>query len=361
MKLRQILWVFVLLLMTGGVKAQLGGKGNFGVLSTPQSALVTGIGGQNVSLVSDDPSLQLSNPALLNKNMHNRLGLTYTPWFAYNNFNTFYASHIQDKGLTWGGGLLYNNYGTFKGYDPGGNPDADFQASDFVATAGVAQMRGNFSLGANLKLIGSNIAAYSAYGAAIDLGAAFVHPKKELRIGLVVKNIGFGFKNYTDNSTRIQMPLDVQAGITYKLAHMPLRFSVTTHSLNVWDVTYQNPNPFASNDPATRSSTTEESKPLFDQLARRVVLGGEFLLGKGFNIRVGYNHLINRELKQELAGGASGLSLGAMARIKAFEISYTQAWYHAQGSTGVISIVMDMQRLAGTKKAEATAPAPITQ
>lgn len=340
--------------------AQIGGKSSMGFLNSPVGALASAMGGQNASIISDDPTLQLSNPALLNDKMHGRLGMSYTPWFAYNNFGSSYAHHLEESGTTLGGTIVFNNYGKFVGLDAGGNPSTDFTASDFALVVGAAQAKGNFRLGGNFKFASSSIGGYSAQAIAVDFGAAFVHPKKELRIGLVVKNLGFGLTNYTDQSPTLRLPLDVQAGLTYKLAHMPLRFSITTHSLNVWDVTYQNPNPLASNDPRTRTNE-ENNKPFFDQIARRVVIGGEFLLGKGFNIRAGYNHLINRELKQEQAGGASGFSFGGMMRIKSFEIAYTQAIYHAQGSTGVLTIGIDMARIGITKKqASATENLPIS-
>lgn len=349
---KQLLTVAALWLGSSSAWAQLGGKSNFGLLNTPQSALVTAIGGQNVSNYTDDPTLQLSNPALLNDKMHTRAAFTYTPWFNYANTGVSYAHHLAESGFTVGSSVLYNNYGTFKGADAAGNPTGDFTASDIALAAGIAQKRGNFSLGANVKLAHSQIANYNATAVAVDMGVLFIKPDNDFRAGLVVKNIGLGVTNYVTGSAAVRTPLDVQAGVTYKLKHMPLRFSATAHSLATWDVVYQNPNAFGSNDPAF--NTGNNDKPFFDLLARRIVLGGEFLLGKGFHARVGYNHMINRELRMEQAGGASGFSIGAMARIKAFELSYTQAIYHAQGSTGMITIGIDMQRLAkGSQKATA--------
>lgn len=337
--------------------AQIGGKSSFGFLNTPQSALVTALGGQTVSNLTDDPTLQLSNPALLSEKMNNRASFTYSPWFNYANMGSSYVHHLpgDEGGTTLGGTILYNNYGTFKGADAAGNPTGDFTASDVALVVGAAQQRGNFRLGANLKLAQSSIGGYNATAIAVDMGAVFVNPKNDFRAGVVIKNLGFGLDNYSSSASPIRTPLDIQAGITYKLQHMPLRFSVTTHSLNTWDITYQNPNAFGSNNPADRQG--DNSKQLFDQLARRVILGGEFLLGKGFNVRVGYNHLINRELRQELAGGLSGFSLGAMIKVKAVELSYTQAFYHVQGSTGMFTLIVDMKRAFG-KKTVNNAPAP---
>ena len=81
-----------------------------------------------------------------------------------------------------------------------------------------------------------------------------------------------------------------------------------------------------------------------DKALRHFVIGGEFLLSKNFNVRVGYNHLRRRELRTETKAGGAGLSFGAMIRIKNFELNYTRAYYHVSGATNYFTVSTSLSR-----------------
>ena len=93
-----------------------------------------------------------------------------------------------------------------------------------------------------------------------------------------------------------------------------------------------------------------EEKKFFDKLARHFVLGGEFLLSKGFNIRLGYNHLINREMKVRDISGLRGFSFGFMVKVKAFEFSFAQGSYHVGTGRSFFTLSSDLGKVFKKKR-----------
>jgi hypothetical protein len=68
------------------------------------------------------------------------------------------------------------------------------------------------------------------------------------------------------------------------------------------------------------------------------VFGGEFLLSKNINIRLGYNHMIRRELQVTDIFSMSGISLGGMIKIAGFELAYSRMNYHIAGGLNTLSV-----------------------
>lgn len=310
---------------------QIGGRYAFNSLNLASNARVLGIGGDNVSVSDNDPNLFFHNPALLNKTMVRRLGVNFSPHMA-GIFNTAqcYAFNVKKLGL-FGVGLKFLNYGNAKRTDEDGVEQGIVEAYDMVLQASHARTLGNFSLGATFKLVGSQIAGFSTYGVGIDMGAVFKHPKRDFTIGLTVRNIGFG-KN--------ALPINALIGMSYKLEHMPLRFSLTIHHLNNWNIAYLDPNAIVSYD--INNNPIRDTATAFTEIPRHLILGGEFLLSKGFNIRVGYNHMRRAELKPAEASILSGFSLGFMLKVKSFELAYTRAFFHPSDGVDMLSLIWSL-------------------
>ena len=139
------------------------------------------------------------------------------------------------------------------------------------------------------------------------------------------------------------MPLDVQLGTSFKPEHLPFRFSFTAHHLQQLDIVYLDPNQRGQLD-----ENGEEIKPrktLGDKIARHFVVGGELLLSKNLNVRLGYNHLQRRELRLENTSGGAGFSFGVMLRISQFQLDYTHAGYHASGGANYFTIARNLDSL----------------
>jgi hypothetical protein len=341
--MKKLLLSCTLLLVIGNVaRAQIGGKSSFEFLNNPLNARVAGIGGVNISLGDYDVNMVYSNPALLNSNMAGNLSISYAPLYAGINTTSLAYAHDFNKKGVWATNFTYLNYGTMQETDDAGNVIGEFGAADYQAGVSHARQIDNFSLGATLRVAGSVIESYTAHAVTLDAGAVFKHPDKEFSAGIVVRNIGYVFDRFTPD-IRPNLPFNVQMGMSYKLEHMPLRFSLTAHHLQQLDIVYLDPD-----KKGIINANGEEVKPkksLGDKVARHFVLGGEFVFSKNFNLRLGYNHLMRRELRLENRGGASGFSLGFMARVKSFELAYSRAWYHIAGGTNYLTITSNLNSL----------------
>lgn len=319
--------------------AQIGGKNGFEFVNYAANAKVAGIGSMNVSVRDGDPNMFFSNPALLNTDMKRQASLSYNNYFAdIWNSQVAYAFETKKLGM-WGAGLQYTNYGSAKNTDEAGNDLGTINANEYVFTVAKSHTIGNYTLGANVKFAHSQIANYNAAMGLIDLGGVFKHPKRQFTIGLLIKNVGFAFKNYSPNQD-VRIPFDVQAGFTYKLEHMPLRFSMTLHHLHQFDIAYDDPNRIAGYD--LNGNPQYQRVNLADKIMRHFVFGGEFILTKGFHIRAGYNHFRRAEMALENYGGLGGFSFGAMLKIKAVELGYSAAFYHPAGPRSYFTLMLNL-------------------
>jgi hypothetical protein len=184
----------------------------------------------------------------------------------------------------------------------------------------------------SVKYAGAFIAGYSASALLFDLGGMFIHPEQDFKIGIAINNVGFGLKEYTNDSD-FAMPLDVQIGSSFKPEHMPLRFSLTLHNLNKYKILKEGEG---------------ENVAVGKQLFSHVVVGAEIIINKNLNLRAGYNYLRRQELKDEKAG-AAGLSLGAMIRIKGFEVAYGRGFFNKAGAQNCFTLIADLNSFLKNK------------
>jgi len=163
-----------------------------------------------------------------------------------------------------------------------------------------------------------------------------------LTAGFLVRNLGFLTKDYLDDRNS-KLPLDVQLGLTYKPEFMPFRFSLTARNLNRSDVVYY--------DAANNTLLGGDDEPGFSQaLFQRLVFGSELLLSQNFQVRLGYNHQIRQDLKnQNGVNGGAGFSFGFMFRTKRFEFAFSRALYHAAGGSNTFQVNIDLNGLIKKK------------
>lgn len=325
--------------------AQIGGQQTFSFLNLPAGAKTAALGGVNVSVRDADPTMQLSNPALLNADMDGRLALTFVDYLADIKQSTVaYAFKPQaaEAKQRFGLHLNYLSYGEFNQYDAAGNLLGQFSVNEYAAGLTYAYVQGPFTLGATGKLAVSGISGNHSVGVLADVGAVFKHPEQDFTVGLAVKNAGYQLKPYA-GADREPMPLDVQLGVTVKPEHMPLRFSITAHHLQQLDIVYLDPNQRGQLD--ENGVEVKKKKTLGDKIARHFAVGGELLLGKSLNVRLGYNHLQRRELRLDNAAGGAGISFGVMLRISQFQLDYTRAGLHASGAANYFTVARNLNSL----------------
>ncbi|TAH27120.1 MAG: hypothetical protein EAZ07_02485 [Cytophagales bacterium] len=344
--LRKIYVVYLglsVFLYAQNISAQIGGNSSFNFLRMPSNAPLIAVGGMNVSVRSIHMIGQ--NPALINKEMNKNLLISNQQYYAGINTTALTYVHNFNKIGPLALNLYYFTSGKIKQTDATGNETGSFSANQYYISIGKSHTINYYSLGLNLKIAGSNVAGYNSFASLADIGGVFKHPTKDFTVGLVLQNIGFTFNNYT--SVEQSLPFDVQLGTSYKLEHMPFRFSILAHHLHTFDIVYLDPNKKQPLD--ANGEPIVEKKSTGDKILRHFNLGGEFFLGKFISLKVGYNHLVRREMRTEVRSGMAGFSFGVLVNVKSFEFSYSRDWQHVAGGFNCLSLKVNFSELLSKK------------
>lgn len=329
-----VLLCFLISLPAG---AQIGGKRTFSFLELPTHARVAALGGVHLSALEPEAGLMLANPALLGTSQHRHLTYSFTDYLADVSQNTLTYVLAPSQQKAWGLGLSYLDYGDFSQTDAAGQPAGKFSVYDYALSLSHASTLEPFTLGATVKLAVSAMAGYKAVAVLSDIGGIYRHPEKDLTLALALKNLGHQLSTFSGRQ-REPMPFQVQAGLSFKPEHMPMRFSLTVQHLQQPDLVYLD-------TAGSARHYRPVKKSLADQIARHLVVGGELLLSKNLHLRLGYNHLRRRELRLDNAPGAAGLSLGFALRIRGFQLDYARGFYHASGGSNFLTVGTDLGRL----------------
>ena len=337
--------VLVLVLACYGAVAQIGGISAYEFLNAPNSATVAALGGHHMALMDDDVTLAYRNPSLLNPTMHGRAALSHAFLPAgINNSYLGYARYREDLQTTFQAGLQYINYGgDLVRRDVTGQVLGDFSASEFALSVGAArQVAERLSVGANVKVLASQLAGYNSLGLGLDAGVHYLDTTGRFQISLLARNFGRQLTHYGES--REPMPFELQLGVVRELKYLPFRFSVVYRYLDRWNVLYDDPN---AEDNSTLTLLGEQQTGgrgagavFFDNLARHFVVNGELLLGKRRNLsaRIGYNHGLRRELRLTDFRSGAGYSFGFAWQTRRFSIAYGRGTYHLGGGVNQLSL-----------------------
>lgn len=333
---RKLILLFTLF---NSIYAQNGGLNTFNFMQFSNSARVEALGGYTLALSDDDATLGISNPASINISHHGQLNLNYVNYFADSDYGFSSYSHHFKKLGTFTGSICFANYGSFEYADAAGVRNGNtFSANDLLIQGGLARkLDSNFSVGANIKFAGSFLESYNAFGIALDLGVNYQNTAKGFGAGLVIENLGYQIKGYTQGNHE-SLPLAAHIGISKKLGHAPFRFSFTYHDLQRWDLTYFDVSTQQTVDPLT-GQTIPISEPGFvTHFFHHIVIGTELLLSKNFHLRLGYDFKNRYELKPTIRPGTTGISWGVGFKVKKFKFSYGNSKYHFSGTSNHITI-----------------------
>ncbi|MBD2754199.1 type IX secretion system protein PorQ [Spirosoma sp. BT704] len=319
----------------------IGGQRVFSFLDLPTHARVAALGGQLASATRPDGSYHLNNPALADSIGHNQLAISLMPYLAAAKYYTLqYGLPVTSKGK-WAAGLQYLTYGQMTMTDPVGNTLGTFTANDYALSISHARTEGNFTLGVTIKAVGSAIETYSAFGVLADLGGIWRHPKQELAFGLVAKNVGYLVKNYGPTDT--DLPFDLQAGVTLKPRHAPIRLTLTAHHLQRFDISYNDPNLNVRYD--LSGNPIPQPTNVTEKIARHLIIGAELLIHRNVNLLIGYNHQRRQEGKLTTGGGGAGISFGASVQARGFQLTYGRFTSVPTAGTSQLSLRIDLDRL----------------
>lgn len=326
--------LFSLLLSFQGL-AQFGGQHSFEFLNVPGNARLASLGGVNVSLSDRDVNFFLTNPALVSDSLSGLASASYQFYVADIGMATFaYSQNVETIGQI-SFGVQHMNYGEITGYDASGVEMGSFKSGETALVISKSHQVANFRIGANLKTVFSNIAGYRASALLFDIGGTFVHPKQDLTVGLVFKNLGFVLSEYSEFSNS-SVPFDVQVGTTFKPEHMPLRFSFTAYNIATKGNAYDDPDD--NDDPSS-----------FDKVLGHINIGAEILFHRNVNVLIAYNFLRHQELKTENAGG-SGFCIGTSVKIKAFELIVSRTSYSVGNAAYGFTLAANVQKMILKKR-----------
>ena len=341
MELKGLLTLLILTLLIQRTFGQTGGQHLFDFLNVAGDPKTMALGGKNVSSRFNDINAFVLNPATVNDSLSEHLSLNHTFYYGDINYSQLaFGANVLHSGF-WMVGLQYFNYGKIHAYDELEQDLGELDAHDYAITIGHSMTAGDFTLGANMKLAVSDLVGYRASGLLFDLGGVYAYPNADLTIGISIRNFGFMLSQYADENEN-NTPFDIQLGASYKPAHMPFRFSITADHLTLGDLTYF--------DPDNPLDLVEEKPSGFDNVMRHFSFGGELILSRNVNLRIGYNYLIRKELRLQSKSGGAGLSYGLMFKLKDLEFAYTRSHYHVAGALNQIGITGDLNHYLAKKK-----------
>ena len=319
----------------------MGGKSVYQFLDLVTSPRQAALGGKLITIYDEDVNQALFNPATINERMDNHLSLNYGSLFGEVTYGTAsYAYTFDRRTQTFHAGVNYVNYGDFAGYDENGLETSSFTGSEIALSFGYAYNipYTDVYVGANAKLISSTLENYNSFGGAVDLGAIYVDDYNDINIALSIRNIGTQFTTYAGMNEKL--PLEIVAGISQQLEHVPLRWHLTLENLQQWDVSFSNPARAQGN---IDGGSTPEKVGFFNNALRHVIVGAELFPEKAFNIRMGYNFRRSEELSIEEQRNFSGISLGLGLRFNKIKFDYSYSRYTLAANTSLFGLTINLQ------------------
>ena len=285
----------------------------YNFLRLPISAHAAALGGNNITIIEDDPSLMFSNPALAASVSDMTVGLSYMNYMKGANYmGASFTKAMSDK-ATLAGGIQYMNYGKIKEVDENNVQLGEFNASEIAVEAIFSyELAKNLVGGITGKFITSYIGSYNSIAVGVDLGLNWYDPEREWSLSAVAKNLGGQVKAYDDNFGN--MPFDLQLGVSKTFAALPVRVSATLVDLTHFNYRFIN----------------------------HLNLGAEVLLSESLWIGGGYNFRRANDMKigvgdDESSHGA-GFSFGGGINLERFKLNLSYGKYHAASSSIMVNL-----------------------
>ena len=285
----------------------------YNFLRLPISAHAAALGGDNITIIEDDPSLMFSNPALAASVSDLTVGLSYMNYMKGANYmGASFTKAMSDK-ATLAGGIQYMNYGKMKEVDENNVQLGEFNASEIAVEAIFSyELAKNLVGGITGKFITSYIGSYNSIAVGVDLGLNWYDPEREWSVSAVAKNLGGQVKAYDDNFGN--MPFDLQLGVSKTFAALPVCVSATLVDLTHFNYRFIN----------------------------HLNLGAEVLLSESLWIGGGYNFRRANDMKigvgdDESSHGA-GFSFGGGINLERFKLNLSYGKYHAASSSIMVNL-----------------------
>jgi hypothetical protein len=316
--------------------SQIGGDNTYEFLNLTSSSRVLALGNALVNTLDDDINLAHQLPSLNHSGLNNQISANFTNYYAGINFGSLLYGLPSKKFENITLGLQYYNYGEFNRTDEYANSIGSFNAGEYAVYASTAvHLDSSLLIGAALKGVYSNFDSYISYGLLTDVSATYSLKDGRMMASLLMRNLGFQIKTYA--GAREPMPFELLFGVSTKLEHAPLRWSITWAHLENWDLSYED---LESNN--LNGESVVSSYSFRDNLVSHLHLGMEFLFSTNFNLRFGYNFKRRQELALELFKHNVGMSWGFTMKVLKFHFNYSRASLHATGPMHTFSITTNL-------------------
>lgn len=285
----------------------------YNFLRLPVSAHAAALGGDNITIDDDDPTMVFHNPALVSNVSDRSLNLNYMTYME--GVKVASASFVKAlrQRATWAVEAQYVDYGSMKQTTAENEVIGKVSAKD-IAVGGTFTyaLSNKIAGGVTAKFVSSSLAGYNSIGMAVDLGLNYLNPELGLSVSAVARNLGGQLKAYEDDFEKL--PFDLQLGVSKRLGESPLRFSVTMTRLHDWD----------------------------DKFVNHLVFGAEAFLADNIWIGGGLNPRRSDEMKisdgeTESSHGA-GLSFGGGLQLERFKLQLAYGKYHVSASSLIINV-----------------------
>lgn len=285
----------------------------YNFLRLPVSAHAAALGGDNITIIEDDPSLMFHNPALLSSVSDKSLNLNFMTYMEGAKTASASFNRIIKERATVALTAQYMDYGKMKRVDENNVQAGEFSASD-IAISGVFSYSLTERLvgGITAKFVTSYIGDYNSMAMGVDLGLNYYDPDREWSLSVVAKNLGGQIKAFDDEYGK--MPMDLQIGASKRFQNLPFRLSATLVDLGNWDYKFIN----------------------------HLVAGVDIILSPQIYIAGGYNFRRVEEMKivtgdDESSHGA-GLSFGAGLQLERFKLGVAYGKYHVSSSSITVNV-----------------------
>jgi hypothetical protein len=332
--------LFLIFLLIPFVVCSQNGNNSFSFVNLDFSARSLAMGSNLISIYDNDIFMAQSVPSILNNRMDKHLGFSFVDYFSDINMVSFLYSRSLEKNGCFTVSLNSCSYGDFISTDETGNQDLTFNASDQIYAFGYGRpLNDKISLGVNIRLLNSNYESYQALAILSNLSSTYFNRKKSLTTTLLLKNIGKQIKSYT--SIEEVVPFEVQFGLSKKLDHLPLRYSIVLRHLNKFDI---------SNDYSLNSFTNNETgeieyrkESIAKTMLRHVILSGELDLFKNnFFIQGGFNFQKRFDMTIDSFAGMVGFSFGVGMNVSKIRFNYSRSAFHLSGKVNTFNITTNL-------------------
>ncbi|HJV20152.1 MAG TPA: type IX secretion system protein PorQ [Sediminibacterium sp.] len=300
----------------------LGGNAVFNFLTQPNTAQLSALGGINISSFGNDVGMAFHNPALLQRQMSRQVNTSFNAFIAgISHLTAATALHLPGPGLNLGLGVQYLNYGSLVQTDASGNILGNIRPNDYMIQVMVSRpYMERFRVGVTAKLIHSAYGNYRSSGIAADIGLSYTDTTAMWQASVLVKNMGMQLKTYAADGQKEELPFDIQAGISKKLANAPIQFSLTAHHLHRLNIRY--------NDTAFNATEGDIRNNGLQKIFAHLVLSSQIYLSDFTELSLGYNFLRRQDLNVFGAGsGLNGFSCGAGILLRKLHIRYATGFY----------------------------------